>query len=132
MRLHGGEVLAGADCVVAVPLHWRRRWRRGFNQALELSVGLGLPVRHVLRRQRNTHTQTDLPAAERQKNVRDAFAVRRGARVGGLRIVLVDDVTTTGATLEACARVLIAAGAAEVRSLTAARVVTRPHPERQR
>jgi ComF family protein len=132
MRLHGADVLTGADCVVAVPLHWRRRWRRGFNQALALSSGLGLPVRDLLRRRQNTRTQTDLPAAARLRNVRDAFVLKRGANATGLRIVLIDDVSTTGATLEACARVLTAAGAADVRSLTAARVVTRPLPGRRR
>jgi ComF family protein len=125
MRERGAAVLAGADCVVPVPLHWRRRWRRGFNQALELSRDLGPPVVRALRRHRNTRTQTDLPAAARHRNVRDAFAVRGAVSIAGLRVVLVDDVSTTGATLEACARSLIAAGAAEVRTLTAARVVTR-------
>jgi ComF family protein len=126
MQLRGAAVLADADCVVPVPLHWRRRWRRGFNQALDLARQLGMPVRCALRRRRNTRTQTDLPADARLRNVRDAFVATPGARVSGLRIVLVDDVSTTGATLEACARVLVAAGAAEVRTLTAARVSTRP------
>jgi ComF family protein len=125
MRERGAAVLAGADCVVPVPLHWQRRWRRGFNQALELSHDLGLPVRRALRRHRNTRTQTDLPADARHRNVRSAFVMRRAVPVEGLRVVLVDDVSTTGATLEACASALMAAGAAEVRTLTAARVVTR-------
>jgi ComF family protein len=132
MQERGAAVLAGADCVVPVPLHWRRRWRRGFNQALELSHGLGLPVLRALRRHENTRTQTDLPASARQRNVRDAFAFRRRVPIAGRRVVLVDDVSTTGATLEACARVLMAAGAAEVRTLTAARVVTRQPAARQR
>ena len=126
MQLRGAAVLAGADCIVPVPLHWRRAWRRGFNQALDLARQLDVPVRCVLRRCRNTRTQTDLPADARLRNVRDAFVVSRRAEISGLRIVLVDDVSTTGATLEACARVLGAAGAAEVRTLTAARVSTRP------
>jgi predicted amidophosphoribosyltransferase len=70
-------------------------------------------------------TQTDLPEFERFSNVRQAFALRRGARVSGQVIVLVDDVSTTGATLDACARVLLAAGAKEVRALTAARAASR-------
>jgi ComF family protein len=126
MQLRGAAMLADADCVVPVPLHWRRRWRRGFNQALDLARQLDAPVRCLLRRRRNTRTQTDLPADARLHNVRDAFVVSRRAAISGLRIVLVDDVSTTGATLEACARVLVAAGAAEVRTLTAARVSTRP------
>ena len=132
MRQRGAAVLSDADCVVPVPLHWRRRWRRGFNQALDLTSELGLPVRHALRRRRHTRTQTDLPAAARQRNVRDAFVLRRGTQLSGLRVVLVDDVSTTGATLEACARVVMAAGAADVRTLTAARVVTRRPPVRPR
>lgn len=132
MRMRGTRVLAGADCVVPVPLHWRRHWRRGFNQALELTRELGLPVQCALRRHRSTRTQTDLPASARHRNVRGAFVATRRSRVSGLHVVLVDDVSTTGATLEACARVLIAAGAAEVRTLTAARVVTRSPAARQR
>jgi ComF family protein len=132
MQLRGADVLADADCVVPVPLHWRRRWRRGFNQALDLARHLDAPIQYPLVRRRDTRTQTDLPAAERLRNVRDAFVVSRRATISGLRVVLVDDVSTTGATLEACARVLVAAGAAEVRTLTAARVSTRPLPGHQR
>jgi ComF family protein len=125
MRNHGRAVLTGADAVVPVPLHWRRRWRRGFNQAAELADSLGPPVLHALRRARNTASQTDLPASQRHANVRRAFRIRRGVHLTGLCLVLVDDVSTTGATLEACARVLLAAGAREVRTLTVARVLTR-------
>ncbi|MGH9309230.1 MAG: ComF family protein [Vicinamibacterales bacterium] len=127
MRRQGQAVLAGADVVVPVPLHWRRRWRRGFNQSDELASGLGLPVLPALRRRRHTSSQADLPAHARQANVRNAFRVRRGtgARVRGACVVLVDDVSTTGATLEACAEALVRAGAREVRTLTAARVATR-------
>lgn len=123
LRIHGRDAIAGAHCAVPVPLHWRRRWSRGFNQAAALAGGLGLPVVHALRRTRPTRTQTDLPADRRRANVRDAFAIRR--LPAGAVVVLVDDVRTTGATLDACAKVLIEAGAAEVRTLTAARVVTR-------
>jgi ComF family protein len=120
------EILDGADIAVPVPLHYRRRRLRGFNQAADLARHLGLPVVHALRRRRATPSQTDLPAARRHANVRRAFALRRMAQVRGLHIVLVDDVSTTGATLEACARVLIDAGAREVRAVTAARVVSKP------
>jgi ComF family protein len=128
MSQRGGEVLDGAVCVVPVPLHHSRRRARGFNQALDLARGLPLPVCHALRRVRATTTQTSLPAARRHKNVRDAFAATRAVdALSGQIVVLVDDVWTTGATLEACARVLKTWGVAEVRALTAARVVrTRP------
>jgi ComF family protein len=138
MRAQGRDVLAGADCAVPVPLHWRRRRARGFNQAADLASHLGLPVWDVLRRVRGTRPQVDLPAAQRHRNVRGAFAVagmrwrphRRLAIRRAVRdrtVLLVDDVSTTGATLAACARVLRAAGAREVRALTVARVAaTRP------
>jgi ComF family protein len=126
MRISGADVLADADVAVAVPLHRKRRRMRGFNQADDIAAHLGLRVARVLRRTRATLSQTDLPAARRHANVRGAFALRWRANVAGLRVVLVDDVCTTGATLEACARVLRDAGAAEVRALTAARVSSRP------
>ena len=120
-----GDFLAGVDLVVPVPLHRRRRRTRGFNQAEELARHLGLEWKDVLRRTRATPSQTDLPAARRHANVRDAFTVRRRHDVDGLTVLLVDDVSTTGATLDACANVLRRAGAREVRALTAARVVSR-------
>jgi ComF family protein len=128
MREAGADVLAGAECVVPVPLHPWRRARRGFNQAAELARHLGPPVVHALWRCRATPPQTGLTAAARRRNVRRAFLlspwVARGRAahlVRGRVIVLVDDVRTTGATLEECARVLAAAGVGEVRALTAAR-----------
>ena len=126
MRNAGGDMLSEASIVVPVPLHRRRRRARGFNQAADLAQHLGLPVVEALRRRRATQSQTDLPAAKRHANVRGAFAIRRGVDVAGLRIVLVDDVSTTGATLESCARVLREAGALDVSALTAARVVSSP------
>ena len=126
MRHRGAAMLDGAACAVPVPLHRSRRRHRGFNQAADLARHLGIPVVHALRRTRPTAMQTDLPAAQRHRNVRDAFVVtRRGRTLAGRTVVLIDDVSTTGATLEACARALKAAGIAEVRALTAARVVTR-------
>ena len=126
-RMHeaGGEVLSGADLVVAVPLHRSREWARGFNQARELARHLGLPAVEALVRTRRTPPQAELPAARRHANVRGAFEWRPGVPVKGLTIVLVDDVSTTGATLNACARPLLDAGAAEVRALTAARAQSR-------
>lgn len=120
----GADVLRGADAVVPVPLHFVRQYTRGFNQASELARHLGLPVLHGLRRRRATVTQTDLPEAQRHANVRDAFAVRRRIPEHSV-LVVVDDVSTTGATVDACAKVLLEAGAREVRALTAARAAAR-------
>jgi ComF family protein len=125
MREAGTGILDAADCAVPVPLHYWRQHSRGFNQADDLACQLGLPVVRLLKRTVATRPQIDLPASERARNVRDAFALsRRAPSLCGLVIVLVDDVATTGATLEACASILKAAGAASVRALTAARVVS--------
>lgn len=121
-----GRVLHDADFAVPVPLHRARRRARGFNQAAEIARHLTIPALDALKRTRATVSQTDLPADARHANVRNAFALRRRVDVHGRVIVLVDDVSTTGATLEACARVLLDSGAREVRALTAARVVSRP------
>jgi ComF family protein len=126
LRESAADLLAAADIVVPVPLHRSRRRRRGFNQARELAGRLDVPMVEALRRIRATPSQTDLPAAARHGNMRHAFALARGQSVEGLRIVLVDDVSTSGATIESCARVLRAAGAADVSAVTAARVVSRP------
>jgi ComF family protein len=124
MRERGVELLRDADCVVAVPLHPWREYRRGFNQAHDLAIHLGPPVMPLLARVKQTRAQIDLPKDQRQENVREAFAIDKPS--GPSIVVLVDDVYTTGATLESCARVLKAAGVKEVRGLTAARVVTAP------
>ncbi len=125
MCARGRDVLAGASAVIPVPLHRARRWQRGFNQADDLAASLPLPLVTALVRVRSTATQTTLPAARRHANVRGAFAVTAAGRsLAGRTVVLVDDVATTGATLEACARTLKEAGVLEVRGLTAARVVT--------
>jgi ComF family protein len=127
MRERGAALLGGADLVVPVPLHPRRERDRGFNQADDLARQLGLPVVPLLRRVRYTTSQIELPADARHQNVRDAFRLDRlptaDSPLPGV-IVLVDDVSTTGATLDACARVLKRGGVREVRALTAARVVT--------
>jgi ComF family protein len=126
LRVRG--VLAGAAVLVPVPLHPRRRRARGFNQsellARELGRRSGIAVAAAaLVRRQDTPPQTGLSAAARRANVRGAFAVRHRSQVSGRAVVLVDDVLTTGATAAACAQVLRAAGAREVRLLTAARVV---------
>ena len=124
-------LVAEADLIVPVPLHWRRLLARRHNQAGELARALSgiarLPVEAAaLIRTRPTPSQGEMrsPAA-RRRNVQGAFAVRdrcRG-RLAGRRVLVVDDVFTTGATLEACARALRRAGAAAVMALTVARVV---------
>jgi ComF family protein len=125
MAQAGADLLAGADIVVPVPLHPWRRFHRGFNQAGDLAAALPLPVAQALRRQRATPSQTGLTAAARRRNVRGAFAISRLASrrlaIRGRIVLLVDDVMTTGATLDACARVLKEEGAREVWALTAAR-----------
>ena len=120
-------VLGGADVLVPVPLHPRRRRERGFNQAellaAELGRRAGIPVSSAaLVRRTDTASQAGLTAARRRDNVAGAFAVRHRSQVAGRVVVLVDDVYTTGATARACARALRAAGAAEVRLVTVARV----------
>jgi ComF family protein len=124
MRRRGAGILDGAVCAIPVPLHGSRRRHRGFNQAADLARELGIPVVAALRRVRATESQIALPAARRHRNVRDAFAATAdAAALAGSVVVLVDDVSTTGATLEACARVLKEGGVREVRALTAACVV---------
>ena len=124
MRDCGDELLRDANIVVPVPLHPRREYERGFNQADDLARQLGLPVMPLLKRVVFTRSQIELPKHQRQENVKDAFGFRPSAISSIPQIVvLVDDVSTTGATLEACARVLKANGVKEVRALTAARVV---------
>jgi ComF family protein len=124
MQQRCGEVLAGADVIVPVPLHVFRWLARGFNQADDLSAALGLPISRALTRSRHTSTQADLPAAARPANVRGAFRLINRHAVHGACVVLVDDVSTTGATLEACAQALKQGGAREVRALIAARAVS--------
>jgi ComF family protein len=126
MRDAGGGVLDGADAVVPVPLHRARERTRGFNQARALAMHLGLPAIDALTRTRKTPAQADLPAAKRYVNVKGAFAVSvPPLSLQGLVVVLVDDVSTTGATLNACAAPLVDAGVREVRALTAARAPLR-------
>lgn len=113
------------DVIVPVPLHWRRRLARGFNQANLLAGAVarryGLPVSPALKRRRRTDSQAGLSNAKRRANVSGAFAVRRPEVVRGRRVLLVDDVMTTGATASACAAALKRAGAAYVAVLTLAR-----------
>jgi ComF family protein len=115
------------DVIVPVPLHWTRKWRRGFNQSAELARRLAersdVAFRpRALRRIRRTPAQAGLSNAERLENVRAAFAAPPNS-LKGRRVLLVDDVLTTGATLAAAAAAVKAAGAAYVGALTLARAV---------
>lgn len=114
------------DLIVPMPLHWRRRWQRGFNQSMllarELSRQTGLPVGQVVRRRKQTTPQAGLADAQRRRNVAGAFFVPHSEAVRGKRILLIDDVLTTGATSRVCAAALHAAGAERVIVLTIARV----------
>ncbi len=119
--------LGPLELIVPVPLHRWRRWGRGFNQsallAKELSRVAALPFdARLLRRGRATKSQAGLSDEERRVNVKGAFQVRAAAAVRGRRVLVVDDVITTGATLSACADALNAAGARSVAALTLARV----------
>lgn len=127
MCARGRELLNGADLTVPVPLHWWRHYRRGFNQARELARYLELPVVDLLKRTRHTRAQVELAAASRRTNVKGAFTLRtvKGQPLAAMNVLLVDDVSTTGATLDECAKVLKAAGASAVYALTAARVISR-------
>jgi ComF family protein len=115
-----------ANAIVPVPLHWWRRWRRGYNQSAALARGLAAHLKIPcfptgLRRLRNTPDQTIQSPSGRRDNVRGAFQVRRGLQIQGQTILLIDDVMTTGATAHEAARALRAAGAARVVAAALAR-----------
>ncbi|HEY2539933.1 MAG TPA: phosphoribosyltransferase family protein [Stellaceae bacterium] len=128
MLRSGGEVLPDAELLLPVPLHWSRLFQRRYNQAALLANAIhdagGPPVAvDCLVRRRRTPSQGHLGPLARERNVRRAFAVRRPSEVKGKRLVIVDDVMTTGATVDECARVLKRAGAASVSVLTLARAL---------
>jgi len=120
------------DMVVPMPIHWWKRVQRGFNQAEflagEIARRWNVPVRKAVRRTRSTPSQSGLTNAKRRANVQGSFAMARGMRLDGKRILLIDDVLTTGATASACARVLKRAGAKHVTILTLARTDRRLAP----
>lgn len=126
IRRAGAALLADADLAMPVPLHWTRLFSRRYNQAALLAYAIrraGGPTvaPDWLIRRRRTPSQGEFGPEGRLRNVRSAFALKPGKSVKGLKVVLVDDVLTTGATLEECARVLKRAGAARVDALALAR-----------
>jgi ComF family protein len=133
MARAGREILAEADGLVPVPLHRWRLWRRRFNQATALAISVGretgLPVLHdALERSRATRSQVGLTRAERARNIQGVFHVppHAGPALKGRRVVLVDDVMTTGSTANAASRALIRAGTAGVDVLLFAVVANPP------
>ena len=135
LRRSGSELLDASEMIVPVPLHWSRLWSRKFNQSAELArhvaeISDKPYAPDVIRRKRRTPSQAGLGAKARAKNVRGAFSVSKKSalKVSGKRILLIDDVMTTGSTLNACAGSLLWAGAEAVDVLTLARVV-RAEPE---
>jgi ComF family protein len=116
----GQPVLRDCDCVVPVPLHPWRRLQRGFNQARDLAARLDRPVDDALWRIRSTPSQMALPAGARSTNLRGAFVPSPVVTIEDRVVTLVDDVRTTGATLDECAKALLRGGAREVRALTIA------------
>ena len=126
----GSELLAQADIIAPIPLHWRRLWWRKYNQSALLAYGIsrekGIPcLPDLLWRTRYTKPQMRLKRSDRGKNVRNVFAVTEKfcTAIAGKNILIIDDVVTTGATVDACAKVLKKAGAAKVNVLTLARTV---------
>lgn len=127
-----GELLARAiprehrfDLIVPMPLHWTKRWSRSYNQsellAKEVARRFGLPIAKAVRRVKATNPQAGLSNSKRRLNVRGAFSVRGRAKIKGLRVLLIDDVLTTGATASACAGALKRAGASHVAVAAVAR-----------
>ena len=112
------------DVIVPVPLHPMKQKRRGYNQSEKFAEGLSKPlettVSNLLERKKFTETQTKKSRLQRLENVDEVFELRQGENITGLRILLVDDVVTTGATLCACANVLLANGAKHVDLVTIA------------
>ena len=135
MARAGQELLNEADWLIPVPLHWRRAWHRRYNQSGALAHAIerqsGIKVRgELLRRVRATEQQVGLSRPQRASNVQGAFKVSadRQSEVQGRRVVLIDDVLTSGATVDACARALLRAKAATVDVLVFARVVDTHRP----
>ena len=124
-RLHFEQL--ASDAMIAVPMHPSRERERGFNQTAELckhfSRSTHIPIEQVLLRKRPTKVQAGLSRRERRLNLRGAFKVSRKERIEGRSLLLIDDVFTTGATVNECAKILKESGARRVHVLTVARVI---------
>ena len=120
-----GGITEGIDAITFVPLQKSREKQRGFNQSKALAQNIskvsGIPLAETLQKIKKTRPQNELVKSDRLTNLGGAFDVRRGAKLDGKRILLVDDVMTTGATLNECAGTLLRAGAKEVRCFTLSR-----------
>ncbi len=122
----GKNLFRGLEIVVSVPLHTKKKRQRGFNQAeiigQEIADVLEMEyVNDALVKNRSTPPQTSMTAEERKRNIRGVFSLKKKEDVKGRRVLLVDDVYTTGATLRECSQMLIRGGAREVRAFTLAR-----------
>ena len=123
----GQKMLENADCIIPVPLHWQRLMKRKYNQSALLAVKLSKMtgkdcLLNVLIRTKKTESQGHKSREERAKNIKGAFNIKNSAKIKGKSIVLIDDVYTTGSTLNECANVLRQAGAKHVEALVLARV----------
>ena len=129
LYLAGKDIFtAGADIIIPIPLHYTRLLKRKYNQsailAKELSVLTGIEVEYnILKKIRRTLPQAKCNKTERKRNVKDAFAVLSAEKIKGKRIILIDDIFTTGSTMKECAKILLKAGAMSVDALTVAKVV---------
>jgi ComF family protein len=135
MARAGHELLGEGDALVPVPLHWRRLWARRFNQSALLAKAISQETGNavaegLLKRVKATAQQVGLSQAERAENVQGAFRVptERKSEIAGRRLVLIDDVLTSGATSDVCARTLLRAGAGQVDVVVFARVVDAVRP----
>jgi ComF family protein len=129
MLVAGAELLQSADYLIPVPLHWRRLIRRRYNQAALLAQGLAQKTKkpvllNALKRTRNTPSQGHLTHKEREHNVKNAFSLKPkfAGRLKDKHVVLIDDVMTSGSTIQACTQVLIDQGVTTVNVLTLAKV----------
>lgn len=129
LLLAGKDIIAaGVDMIIPVPLHYTRLLKRKYNQsailAKEFSILTGVPAEyHVLKKIRRTLPQSKCNGAERKLNVKNAFNVVHPEKIKGKRIVLIDDIFTTGSTMKECAKMLLKAGAKSVDALTVAKVI---------